>query len=47
MAVPCAIPVVRPLALTVAVAEFEVLQVAEFVTFCIELSLNVAVAVIC
>ena len=44
---PCAAPVAKPAALTVAVAELEVLQVAEPVTFCIELSLNVAVAVSC
>ena len=42
---PMVRPVARPLALMLAVAEFELVQVAEFVRFCVLPSLKVPVAV--
>ena len=47
VAVPAATPVARPAAFTVAVATLELVQVAVDVTFAVELSLYVAVAVNC
>lgn len=42
---PMAKPVARPLALMLTAAEFELVQVAEFVRFCVLPSLKVPVAV--
>lgn len=42
---PMATPVAKPLALILAVAEFELVQAAEFVKFCVLPSLKVPVAV--
>ena len=42
---PIAVPVAKPLAVMLAVAGFELDQVAVFVRFCVVPSLNVPVAV--